>query len=60
MIREMKRYLLFAWYSYEAQGGFNDFIIDSNERETLVAYLLARGYSYGQIFDRETLKIENL
>lgn len=54
----MKRYLIFAWYHYEAYGGFNDLKdqADSLEEAKTKAKELATGYDEVEIIDSNTGK----
>ena len=51
----MKRYLLFTWVDYEAQGGFNDFAGDFDELEDAKSNaIVSRTWGWADIIDTHT------
>ncbi|MFG6101142.1 hypothetical protein U2F10_02740 [Leptothoe sp. EHU-05/26/07-4] len=60
----MKRYLLFAWPSYEVGGGWNDFYGDFDSLEAAIDYVDQNenilGYcDYLQVVDAQTFNVRN-
>lgn len=56
----MKRYLVFAGYSYYPSGGANDFVLATDDLEEARDKRIKNeeeGFDWSHIFDNETLEI---
>jgi len=53
----MKKYILFAWWSYEASGGMKDIKGSYDTRSELYDILDTMEYDYYTVVDRDTWEI---